>query len=109
MDSTLVRARLRIFGVVALGLFSLCVTVLQLVEIFFVPQTTFGIDVDDQTLLVTVDDARVAKASFHDADQLDVARTSYDDRVKLFASRWYLPLNWAVGTAVSVSVRNPRF
>ena len=101
--------RLRILGVVALGVFSLTLTLLQLFEVFFVPQTTFGIDVDDQTLLVNVDDPSLAKAGFRDGDQLDVARMSYDDRVKVFAGDWDLPINWTAGTAVSVSVRNPRF
>ena len=102
-------AWLRVLGVVALGVFSLSFTVLQLVEVFFLPQTRFCIDFDTQTLLVTLDDPCMATAGFRDGDQLDVARMSYDDRVKLFAGDWDLPINWAAGTAFSVSVRNPRF
>jgi hypothetical protein len=90
--------------IVVLAAFSLSLLPLQLIVLFFVPQTSFGFDVDDRTLLVGVDDQRVAKAGLHDGDQLDVAHMSYDDRVKVFTG-----LNLPTGTAVSVRVTNPRF
>jgi hypothetical protein len=108
VNATLRRTRLRLFAIAALGVFSLSLLPLQLIGLFFVPQTTFGIQVDDQTLLITVDDPRVTKEGVHDGDQLDVARMSYDDRVALF-SNMTAPANWQAGRAIVVSVKSARF
>ena len=104
MNSTLVRSRLRILAIALLGAFSLSLVPLLIVENFFAPATTFGVAVDRLTLLVAVDDPRAAKAGVRDGDELDVARTSYDDRLKLLSG-----ISWPAGTAVTVSLNSPRF
>jgi hypothetical protein len=98
-------------AIVALGAFSLSLIPLNIVENLFVPQTSFGIDLDPETLLIAIDDPRAAKAGLHDGDQLDVARMSYENRVKLFSGLTAMNFNWSwpAGTPVSLRVRNPRF